>query len=188
MQKEYLEGPVGDLGRTLKRIRVERKLTLEDAAGLTGVSKTMLGQIERGASSPTISVLWKISKGLRISLSSLLDSQDQDGYEPVEIETSVKPVYGERKKMILYDIFPFDPITGFEYFYIKLLPGVHHETDQHTAEREYIVVTQGTLTLTIGDQELTMTAPSKISFKPDVKHSYSNKTDEIVIFQNVMKY
>ena len=48
------------VGERLKEIRNTRQLTLDDAAELTGVSKPMLGQIERGQSSPTINILWKI--------------------------------------------------------------------------------------------------------------------------------
>ena len=57
------------IGRRLKEIRKSRRLTLDDTAELTGVSKPMLGQIERGQSSPTINTLWKISTGLKIPLS-----------------------------------------------------------------------------------------------------------------------
>ena len=57
------------IGERLKEIRNTRNLTLDEAAKLTGVSKPMLGQIERGQSSPTINVLWKISTGLKIPLS-----------------------------------------------------------------------------------------------------------------------
>ena len=43
------------IANNLKRIRDERKLSLDKVADLTGVSKSMLGQIERGESNPTIS-------------------------------------------------------------------------------------------------------------------------------------
>lgn len=57
----------------LRRLRDDRKLSLDAAAQLTGVSKSMLGQIERGDVNPTISVLWKIANGLKISFSALLE-------------------------------------------------------------------------------------------------------------------
>lgn len=42
------------LAQNLKRLREERKLSLDKVADLTGISKTMLGQIERGESSPRL--------------------------------------------------------------------------------------------------------------------------------------
>ncbi|MEN6483123.1 MAG: helix-turn-helix transcriptional regulator, partial [Anaerolineaceae bacterium] len=60
------------IAKNLKRIREERKLSLDRLSDLTGVSKSMLGQIERGESSPTISMVWKITNGLKISFTTLL--------------------------------------------------------------------------------------------------------------------
>ena len=51
----------------LQSVRKARGLSLDKTAQLTGVSKAMLGQIERGESSPTIATLWKIATGLACS-------------------------------------------------------------------------------------------------------------------------
>ena len=55
------------LATTLKMLRQEKGWSLDKAARETGVSKAMLGQIERGESSPTIATMWKIAKGLQQS-------------------------------------------------------------------------------------------------------------------------
>lgn len=182
------EDPAKEIGKVLKKIRFERDLTLDNVSALTGVSKTMLGQIERGVSVPTISVLWKIAKGLQISLSTLLNEPLQQ-YQAVDILQDLTPVYDEKDKMILYNIFPFNPLSGFEYFYIILEPGAKHYSEAHqNIAEEYIIVTTGTLTLQIDDQQFTLKAPSKIKFDANVFHCYSNMTSERVIFQNIMKY
>ena len=49
------------VAENLKRLREERKLSLDAVAKCSGVSKSMLGQIERGVTNPTISTLWKIA-------------------------------------------------------------------------------------------------------------------------------
>ena len=55
-------------------------------AELTGVSKPMLGQIERGQPSPTINILWKISTGLKIQLSFFCRQQEAE-YTVAELDT-----------------------------------------------------------------------------------------------------
>ena len=60
------------VAENLREIRRLRKLSLEGLAELTGVSKSMLGQIEREESNPTLQTLWKIAAGLRVSLTSLI--------------------------------------------------------------------------------------------------------------------
>lgn len=180
--------PAKGIGKTLKKIRFDRDLTLDNVSLLTGVSKTMLGQIERGVSVPTVSVLWKIAKGLQVSLSTLLNEQSLQ-YNAVNILDDLQPVYDENNKMILYNIFPFNPLSGFEYFYIILKPGANHKSDPHrSVAEEYIIVTKGTLTLQLEQHTFTLTAPAKINFHANIWHSYTNNTNDDVIFQNIMKY
>ncbi|STU41010.1 Cro/CI family transcriptional regulator [Klebsiella pneumoniae] len=51
------------LAATLKTLRQQRGWSLSRLAEETGVSKAMLGQIERNESSPTVATLWKIATG-----------------------------------------------------------------------------------------------------------------------------
>lgn len=179
--------PTSNISSVLKRVRFERGLTLEETSNLTGVSKAMLGQIERGESNPTISILWKISTGLRISFSELLGNEDNN-YEGIAID-KLEPVYESEGKMILYDVFPFNPIAGFEYFYIKLLPGAKHISPPHfNSTEEYIVVTKGTLILSVEEQIFELKAPSALKFKANTEHIYSNPNDEEAIIQSIVKY
>ena len=61
------------LAQRLKGLRAELGWSLDVAARETGVSKAMLGQIERGESSPTVATLWKIATGFRVSFSSFIE-------------------------------------------------------------------------------------------------------------------
>ena len=60
-----------------KRIREEKKLTLDAAASATGVSRSMLAQIEKGEVNPTISVVWKIANGYKVSFTSLVEERGE---------------------------------------------------------------------------------------------------------------
>ena len=48
----------------IRRLREERNLSMEELARLSGVSKSMLAQVERGDGNPTLSTLWKLSNPL----------------------------------------------------------------------------------------------------------------------------
>ncbi|MFA9424521.1 MAG: helix-turn-helix domain-containing protein [Sedimentibacter sp.] len=182
-----MNNPLLNISNTLKKTRFENGLTLEETANLTGVSKAMLGQIERAESTPTISTLWKIATGLKISFSELL-STNQESNSSINIE-ELEPVYESEDKMLLYNVFPFDPITGFEYFYIKLLPGAHHLSTPHKPlTQEYVVVTEGKLDVIVGSKKHVLQSPSAFSFRADIQHSYSNPYEKEVVFQNIVKY
>jgi len=173
--------PTHLIGNILKQVRLEQGLTLDQTADLTGVSKAMLGQIERGKSNPTISILWKVATGLKISFSELLGDGGEN-HEIININ-AIEPVYESDNKMILHDVFPYNPMTGFEYFYITILPGGHHTSEPHLkSTEEHIVVTTGCLKLDI------LKAPAALKFKSNIEHCYSNPYEEEVIFQSIIKY
>ena len=65
----------------LKRIRLARKMSLEELAEQTGVSKSMLGQIERGESNPTLGTIGKIVSGLRVEFDDLISEPDIEAYK-----------------------------------------------------------------------------------------------------------
>lgn len=65
------------LGEKLKNTRNEMGLSLSKVSSMIGVSKTMLSQIERSESTPTIATVWKIANGLRIKFETLFRKYKQ---------------------------------------------------------------------------------------------------------------
>ncbi|NOX39990.1 MAG: helix-turn-helix domain-containing protein [Alphaproteobacteria bacterium] len=63
------------LAQRLKEARKSKGLSLEAMAKLSGVSRSMLSQIERGQSSPTVATLWSLTQALRVDFAGLLDDQ-----------------------------------------------------------------------------------------------------------------
>ncbi len=67
-----------DIGNRLHKIRKARRLTLQDASMLTGVSASAFSKIERNELSPTISTMQRIAEGLEVELVTLLDDQNDE--------------------------------------------------------------------------------------------------------------
>lgn len=175
------------IGSKLKKIRNERGLSLDDVSKLTHVSKAMLGQIERGSSNPTISTLWKISTGLKISFSFFVT---EDKYNPNIIDQKyIDPILEDNGRMKLYPIFNFNPNTGFEVFSIELDSECNHCSTPHNSEvEEYIIVTKGVLELLLDNTCFKLQTGQSIKFKADIPHSYINNSKEKTIFQNIIYY
>lgn len=175
------------IGERLKEIRNTRQLTLDEAAELTGVSKPMLGQIERGQSSPTINILWKISTGLKIPL-SFFCRQPKTEYMVAGLhETEV--IMEEDGGMRAYPLFPFDPARNLEVFYIEFDAGIKHCSLPHVAGvEEYVFLVQGTLKMTIGGKEVFLPERQSIRFGADVPHVYHNVSDKACSAYNVIFY
>ena len=175
------------IGERLKEIRNTRQLTLDDVAELTGVSKPMLGQIERGQSSPTINVLWKISTGLKIPLSFFCRQQEAE-YTLAGLDKE-DAITEENGGMRAYPLFPFDPVRNVEVFYIEFDAGVCHESLPHVAGvEEYVFMVNGTLKMVIGRKEMTLQEKQSIRFRADVSHAYHNVSDKACAVYNVIFY
>lgn len=175
------------IGKQLKAVRQERNLTLEEASVITGVSKPMLGQIERGQSVPTIHTLWKIATGLKIPLSLLLQEQTL-AYTIVSCGEE-KRISEENGAMRAYPIFPYDPIRSFETFYLEFDPGCRHRSDRHNKNvEETVFILSGKLDLIIKEEKITLTERQAIRFSADVAHSYQNPYEKICCVYNTIFY
>ena len=60
----------------LKEARRAKGLSLEAVANLSGVSRSMVSQIERGESSPTIATLWNLTRALQVDFAGLLEGEN----------------------------------------------------------------------------------------------------------------
>ncbi|WP_459477971.1 helix-turn-helix domain-containing protein [Clostridium saccharoperbutylacetonicum] len=175
------------IGNKLKDIRNKRDLSLEEVAKLTGVSKAMLGQIERGKSNPTVSTLWKIATGLKISFSLFIDENQED--LKVINQKDITPVIEDNDRMKLYPIFPFDANKGFEIFTIELEPDCNHVSTPHNeGVEEYIIVTEGEIEIDINNKIFKLQKGSSMRFMANCPHSYKNINQGRSVFQNIILY
>ena len=106
------------IGDNIRKIRRERGFSLEQMAERTGVSKAMIGQIERGDSNPTVAILWKIANGLKVSFSSLIEKPSNQ-VSIIHYE-DVQPVLEDNGNYIVYPIFPFDPLKKWESYRVEM--------------------------------------------------------------------
>ncbi|HAU0346558.1 TPA: helix-turn-helix transcriptional regulator, partial [Legionella pneumophila] len=96
------------IAKTLKSLRQERGWSLDKTALETGVSKAMLGQIEREESSPTISTLWKIASGFQASFSSFIEDSLDNSTNPVYRAGHAETLHPDDEKIRVLPLFPFD--------------------------------------------------------------------------------
>ncbi len=176
-----------NISNKLKSYRRNLNLTLDEVAGLTGVSKAMLGQIERGQSSPTVNVLWKIANGLKLPFSSLLE-EDKVHYKIGNINDE-PVIYEEDGRMIVHTLFSFDPIKGNEIFYIEFKTGCNHQSDKHNDNvEETVIVIEGKLDMVLNDEVVKLEKGQAIRFKANIAHAYINSYDKDCTVHNIISY
>ncbi len=171
----------------MKLVRSSRQLNLAEAAELTGISKAMLSQIERGQSMPTITTLWKISTGYKIPLTYFLEKEKNTCTKIDILKTT--PIYAENQKMRTYPLFAYNPTQNFEMLYIEFDPGCVHESPKHMrGVEEYIFIESGHLDLSMAADRVTLSEKQCFRFNADVRHCYTNSSQTVCSILNTIFY
>jgi transcriptional regulator with XRE-family HTH domain len=176
------------VGPNLRRIRADRRLSLERLAQASGVSRAMLGQIELGQSTPTINVVWKIARALNLPFSALLTA-------PTGERTRVL-LAGKSKVLRSADgtfssraLFPFDAPRTVEFYELHLAPRSTERAEAHAPGTvENLIVTQGVLDMVVGHEHHRLSAGDSIQFDADTAHEYRNPGRSETVMYLVMTY
>lgn len=178
------------VGARVRALREAADLSLRDLAGRSGVSAPMLSQVERGETSPTLTVAARIAAGLELRLSQLL-RLDEDGAVTVvraaQRRRGGNPRRGHR----------FEVLTAAQ-------PGQRAELSRHTlapggatgapddppmhepGSRETALVEQGAVELYCDGRRYELAEGDCVTFDADLPHHFENPTDEAAAFLAVV--
>jgi len=173
------------LAKNLKYARTQKGWSLDSCSKNTGVSKAMLGQIERGESSPTISKLWKIASGFELPLSYFLTEQFLfDSVSEKELAITENP-----KSISIKTVFQFDEVTNMETFEITLNSLHEHMSEPHNKNVfEHIIVLQGEMMFFVDEHWHTLKQGDSTKFNGNQVHGYRNVSKSPAIFHNIICY
>ena len=166
------------VGPRVRTLREGMRLSLRDLASRSGVSAPMLSQVERGETSPTLSVASRIAAGLDLSLSQLL-RLDEGGAVTV-VRAEERAAGGARTRGHSYEILT-PPLPGqrAEVSLHTLGPGAltagPDDPPMHEpGARETVVVLEGRLTLHCDGTDHVLAAGDSVTFDSDLPHRLEN--------------
>ncbi|MFS0729796.1 helix-turn-helix domain-containing protein [Curtobacterium sp. 1P10AnD] len=175
------------LGERLRRLRTERKWSLTELAEESGVSRAMINRVERGVSSPTATILGRLSGAFGLTVSQLLDESlehevpratDPDQARGVQrgatADSWTDPETGYRRRPVSSADFPVD-VTE-----VRLPAGreVAYPASAYAFLRHCIWVLDGTLELVVGDAVTRLGTGDRIELGEPADVVYRNTGDE----------
>src|SRR5882724_12726830 len=165
---------IAGLGARLRLERLRRGLSLHSLMMRTGVSRSMLSEVERGSKVPTVLVLDRIATGLDTSIARLLGDERAARVVVLrrgEHDTAHDPSGWERRILS-----PVLPGVEFELMRTTIPAGVDAGAfSPHAAgSREYLAVERGTLRLTIDGAPYTLRRGDCIYYAGDCVHAFAN--------------
>jgi rhodanese-related sulfurtransferase/transcriptional regulator with XRE-family HTH domain len=177
------------VGANLKELRTRGGYSLDVLAGMSGVSRQTLGQIELGHAVASLGTLWKIATALEVPFAALLA---RPGRSELRIFRSAgaRRIAGTDGRFSSRALFhPEDTAGAFEFYELWLASHAREDAAAHpVGTRENLVVTSGRLVLEIGGQRHELAKGDAIAFTADVPHSYVNPAGEDCWMTLVMTY
>lgn len=172
------------IGSNLRRIRLDKGLTLEEAGKQCQVSALMLGRIERMESSPTIHMLSKIATGLKVPISTLIQTQNND--MKVILHKDKKPIKEEGGKIRAYPLLVYDPIQNYELFYIEFDPRCLYRSQTHgSGSVKLLTIASGSLTIQIEGKQIVLQKGDCIRLAADAPHTYTTHEKGAKFFEQI---
>lgn len=175
------------IGDNVKRLRSDGGLSLDALAKLSGVSKSRLGQIERGEANPSITTVWQIANALRVEFSALVTSPQPESLlvDPAEVE----PITADDGRYRVYTLFPFDAALGFEVYRSELDVDGHFHSEPHgRGTMEMAILFSGRLSVQAAEEERELGPGQAIRFRADAPHGYRNIGGETAVFNTIVAY
>ena len=185
------KGEFMELGKiiafNLKELRNERNLTLGQLSKISGISKAMLSDIEKGGSNPTINTIWKIANGLNVPYTKLMEGVEKESTF-VSREDSVMQT-GETEHYRVYCYFKSTPVRNFELFYVELDAQSSNASIGHSEKaQEYIYIIQGELDLHTEAGDYTLVEGDSLAFDSSIGHTYINRKNTMLSFIEINYY
>jgi transcriptional regulator with XRE-family HTH domain len=168
------------IGSRVKALREAGNLSLRDLAERSGVSAPMLSQVERGETSPTLTVAARIAAGLDLRLSQLLRLDEQGAVTVVrvterqrggntrrghsfEVLTSSQP--GQRAELSRHSLGPGGSTGASDD------PPMHEPGSRETA-----LVEEGSIVLVCDGAAYELHEGDTVTFDADLPHHFENPT------------
>ncbi|MGX9352267.1 helix-turn-helix domain-containing protein [Shimia sp. W99] len=162
---------LGLLPSRLKEARRQQGLSLDAVAKLSGVSRSMVSQIERGESSPTIATLWNLTKALQVDFAGLLEESTTADRIEVLRDGQVPTIENRGEGCSIRILSPPEDAGKHEIYDIHFAPDGELDSKPHTrGAREQLSVIDGCVDITSGEATQRLGAGDTARYAADVTH------------------
>lgn len=167
------------IGPYIQQFRKHRSMTLDALSSLSGVSRSMLSQIERGQTNPTLATVWALAEALKVEVSELIGAHRPDKGIRIDIASkSVTPeIRTEDGLCVLRILSPADRLGSVEWYELLLSPGGALISTPHAQRtQEHLTVLEGELAVSAGSEHSIVKAGATARYPADVDHAIRNES------------
>jgi transcriptional regulator with XRE-family HTH domain len=121
----------GQLGKTVQRLRKAYNLSLSELAEQSGVAKSIISQIERNETNPTLATIWRLSQALDVSIERVLSAGDEEPFIEKTTRGDTPVLFSDDGKVRLAIFGWIKTVDWLQWYDVHAEPGGILESDAH---------------------------------------------------------
>lgn len=180
----------GQISQRVKQMRVQRDWSLEQLATASGVSRSMLSQIERNQANPTLAVTCKIAQAFGMSLAEFVEIPAASSSIHVIRADDREHLYRSDEHVEIRTLSPLNLEKDVEFYHVRLKVGGALRSAPHfQGTREFLTIEQGRVRIQSANDSAELNKGDSTTYRADVSHAIENigKTEAtvflVVIYQ-----
>jgi transcriptional regulator with XRE-family HTH domain len=179
---------IAQLGRRVKDLRAKRGWSLDDLSAACGVSRSMLSQIERNETNPTLAVTFRIAETFGMSLAELLQSSAAGPSIVVVRADDRTHLYRSDDDCQIRTLSPLNLEKDVEFYEVKLnRSGALRSAPHFEGTREFLTVKKGRVRVTSGGDSAELKVGDSANYRADIPHAIENLgNSEALLFMIVI--
>ena len=163
------------LGRRVKKLRTDRGWSLDNLAHASGVSRSMLSEIEREKANPTLAVTYRIASAFAMTIAELIESSEKQAAIQVVRANDRAQVYRSDKNSQIRTLSPLNLEKDVEFYEVELQPGGALRSAAHfEGTREFVTVVKGLVSIESSGDADTLHHGDSATYRADVPHAIVN--------------
>jgi transcriptional regulator with XRE-family HTH domain len=181
-----------EVGHVLQNLRLSRNLTLDELARRSEVSKSVLSQIERDRTNPTVGTLWRLAKALGVEIEDLLRANKPSAGISILDDHNTPILLSSDRRCTIRILGPMELAGRIEWYEMRFEPGGALVSEAHEPGTvEHLTVLEGQLEVESGRHhdravlDIGQTARYRADQAHAIRNPFANRASAIVIVTSV---
>ncbi len=162
----------GNLGKTVQRLRKAYNLSLSELAEQSGVAKSIISQIERNETNPTLATIWRLSQALDVSIERVLASGDDEPFIERSSRADTPILLSDDGRVRLAIIGWIKTVEWLQWYDLRSEPGGVLDSEAHQrGSVECLSVIEGDFEVEVGGVVQTARTGETLRYRCDRRHT-----------------
>ncbi len=168
----------GQLGKTIQRLRKAYSLSLSELSEQSGVAKSIISQIERNETNPTLATIWRLAQALDVSIERVLQTAEDEPFLEKSSRGDTPMLVSDDGKCRLAITGWIKTVEWLQWYDFHAEPGGVLESEPHQrGSVECLSVLDGELEVEVAGVLEVARAGDTLRYRSDRPHVIRNRTD-----------